>query len=62
MIPSLLHLVGLRPRVSYALINFRGEVAGVMHPLNTPMNFHALYMYHTITRNTNLKLSDGNSA
>ena len=40
MISSLLHLVGLRPRVYYTLTNFRG--GGVARPpwpppLNTPM-------------------------
>ena len=36
MISSLLHLVGLRPRVYYTLTNFRGG-GGQGPPLNTPM-------------------------
>ena len=36
MISSLLHLVGLRPRVYYTLTNFRG--GGGKAPLNTPCN------------------------
>ena len=39
MISSLLHLVGLRPRVYYTLTNFRGggAKAPLAPPLNTPM-------------------------
>ena len=40
MISSLLHLVGLRPRVYYTLTNFRGGGGGkapLAPPLNTPM-------------------------
>ena len=39
MISSLLHLVGLRPRVYYTLTNFRGGGQGPLGPppLNTPM-------------------------
>ena len=39
MISSLLHLVGLRPRVYYTLTNFRGGGQGPLAPppLNTPM-------------------------
>ena len=41
MISSLLHLVGLRPRVYYTLTNFRGGGGGqgslAPPPLNTPM-------------------------
>ena len=40
MISSLLHLVGLRPRVYYTLTNFRGggSKAPLPPPLNTPMS------------------------
>ena len=40
MISSLLHLVGLRPRVYYTLTNFRGggAKASLPPPLNTPMH------------------------
>ena len=39
MISSLLHLVGLRPRVYYTITNFRGggAKAPLAPPLNTPM-------------------------
>ena len=38
MISSLLHLVGLRPRVYYTLTDFRGGgKAPLAPPLNTPM-------------------------
>ena len=37
MISSLLHLVGLRPRVYYTLTNFRGGGKAPLPPLNTPM-------------------------
>ena len=41
MISSLLHLVGLRPRVYYTLTNFRGGAkAPLAPPLNTPMDPH----------------------
>ena len=43
MISSLLHLVGLRPRVYYTLTNFRGGGGqGPLGPppLNTPMGCH----------------------
>ena len=41
MISSLLHLVGLRPRVYYTLTNFRGGGARPpWPPLNTPMGIH----------------------
>ena len=48
MISSLLHLVGLRPRVYYTLTNFRGGGGGggakapLAPPLNTPMEFGKL--------------------
>ena len=38
MISSLLHLVGLRPRVYYTLTNFRGEGGGGKAPLAPPLN------------------------
>ena len=46
MISSLLHLVGLRPRVYYTLTNFKGGGAGgrqafLPPPLNTPMQYHS---------------------
>ena len=38
MLSSLLHLVGLRPRVYYTLTNFRGGGGkALLPPLNTPM-------------------------
>ena len=37
MISSLLHLVGLRPRVYYTLANFRGWGKAPLPPHNTPM-------------------------
>ena len=50
MISSLLHLVGLRPRVYYTLTNFRGGAkAPLAPPLNTPM---VLYI---ITSRSNLR-------
>ena len=43
MISSLLHLVGLRPRVYYTLTNFRGGGEGPLAPLlNTPMTYGAM--------------------
>ena len=46
MISSLLHLVGLRPRVYYTLINFRGGGQGPLGPsLNTPMLVDAFLSY-----------------
>ena len=43
MISSLLHLVGLRPRVYYTLTNFRGGgKAPLAPPLNTPMGVPAI--------------------
>ena len=48
MISSLLHLVGLRPRVYYTLTNFRGGGAQgpLAPPLNTPMlNERTLQFY-----------------
>ena len=47
MISSLLHLVGLRPRVYYTLTNFRGGGGGQRRlgpPLNTPMMTDIQYM------------------
>ena len=46
-ISSLLHLVGLRPRVYYTLINFRGGGGqGSLGPsLNTPMLVDAFLSY-----------------
>ena len=35
---SLLHLVGLRPRVYYTLTNFKGGGGARPPPLNTPMD------------------------
>ena len=48
MISSLLHLVGLRPRVYYTLTNFRGggEPRPPWPPLNTPMIFRGI-LEHT---------------
>ena len=48
MISSLLHLVGLGPRVYYTLTNFRGggAKAPLATPLNTPM--HVVYSYNDI--------------
>ena len=50
MISSLLHLVGLRPRVYYTLTNFRGGGARPPWPppLNTPMTRERKnkFMYH----------------
>ena len=44
-ISSLLHLVGLQPRVYYTLTNFRGGgKAPLAPPLNTPM-LYIYYMY-----------------
>ena len=37
VILTLLHLDGLRPRVYYTLINFRGGGQGPLPPVNTPM-------------------------
>ena len=37
VISSLLHLVGLQPRVYYTLTNFRGGGQGPLPPPNTPM-------------------------
>ena len=51
MISSLLHLVGLRPRVYYTLTNFRGRgKAPLAPPINTPMVIANLYRppYETI--------------
>ena len=39
MIPSLLHLVGLRPRVYYILTNFRGGGGGGQGPLPLPPQY-----------------------
>ena len=39
MISSLLHLVGLRPRVYYTLINFRGGGGGAKAPLAPPPQY-----------------------
>ena len=51
MISSLLHLVGLRPRVYYTLANFRGggSNAPFPSPLNKPMIMvcHG-YKFHVI--------------
>ena len=46
MISSLLHLVGLRPRVYYTLTNFRerGGNAPLPPPLNTPMHLATLLL------------------
>ena len=44
MISSLLHLVGLRPRVYYTLTNFRGGATPPCPPLNTPMMTEIQYM------------------
>ena len=41
MTSSLLHLVGLRPRVYYTLTNFRGGARPPCPPLNTPMTILA---------------------
>ena len=50
MISSLLHLVGLRPRVYYTLTNFRGGgKAPLAPPLNTPMGgTHNLFMFFLV--------------
>ena len=43
MISTLLHLVGLRPRVYYTLTNFRGGAkAPLPPPLNMPMSIEVL--------------------
>ena len=42
MVSSLLHLVGLRPRVYYTLTNFRGGPRPPWPPLNTPMAFRKI--------------------
>ena len=39
MISSLLHLVGLRPRVYYTLTNFRGGGLGPLAPLAPPPQY-----------------------
>ena len=39
MISSLLHLVGLRPRVCYTLTNFRGMGGGGQGPLAPPPQY-----------------------
>ena len=44
MISSLLHLVGLQPRVYYTLTSFRGGGKAVLAPLNTPMMTEIQYM------------------
>ena len=45
MISSLLHLVGLRPRVYYILTNFReGGGKAALVPLNTPMMTEIQYI------------------
>ena len=49
VISTLLHLVGLRPRVYYALINFRGWGARPFcppPPLNTPMINLSYFCYN----------------
>ena len=53
MISSLLHLVGLRPRVYYTLTNFRGGGARPPWPplLNTPMlhcTLHCTALHYTL--------------
>ena len=43
MISSLLHLVGVRPRVYYTLTNFRGGGGKApLAPLNTPMMYDVI--------------------
>ena len=53
MISSLLHLVGLQPRVYYTLTNFRGGgKAPLAPPLNTPMQIvHVFQHCHTLPIN-----------
>ena len=46
MISSLLHLVGLRPRVYYTLTNFRGGKTPLPPPLNAPMQSHGVALRH----------------
>ena len=54
MMSSLLHLVGLRPRVYYTLTNFRGGgKAPLAPPLNTPMN-----NYYSCTPGYTLAIGD----
>ena len=53
MISSLLHLVGLRPRVYYTLTNFRGGGQGPLGPppLNTPMDVDEMLNYYQLNDN-----------
>ena len=44
MISSLLHLVGLRPRVYYTLTNFKGGGGGGKAPLAPPQYANAMYI------------------
>ena len=48
MISSLLHLVGLRPRVNYTLTNFRGGGQGPLAPLPSMHQWYLLAIPYCI--------------
>ena len=55
MISSLLHLVGLRPRVYYTLTNFRG--GGAKAPWPPPQYANDIYIYlSSLIKNTVLRI------
>ena len=54
MISSLLHLVGLRPRVYYTLTNFRGGGGGGQGPLGPPPQYANGWVHNSNNSSSNV--------